>query len=210
MPRITRLSKQKRHNRVNVFLDGQFAFGLPLETVVRQKLKIGRELTPEGVSRLIRLNLDDKLLGQSLRFLSYRPRTVKEVRRYLRQKGAGEEEIEGIISKLTKYQLIDDSAFVAWWLDQRAAFRPKGRRALLAELRQKGVPREMAEASLATLDELAAAKQILAKELAKVPKLTKDPKASFALRQKLTAKLARRGFSWDTIEKALDELLKKV
>lgn len=99
--------------------------------------------------------------------------------------------------------LVDDEAFVDWWLEQRATFRPKGKRALKMELRFKGIDRDLIERSLAEkVDE-----EVLAKKafLKKIPSLKNLP--SEVQKEKLIGFLSRRGFSWEVIRKTLDEIL---
>ena len=98
--------------------------------------------------------------------------------------------------------LVDDEAFVDWWLEQRATFRPKGKRALQMELRFKGIDRDLIERSLAEkVDEEALAKKSFLK---KIPSLKNLPLE--VQKKKLIGFLSRRGFSWEIIRKTLDEI----
>ena len=86
MAKITRLKAQKNKKRVNVYLDGQFAFGLDADNLLKAGLKVGQELTEKQVENLVFKNESQKLLDKACRFLSYRPRSEKEVRDYLKRK----------------------------------------------------------------------------------------------------------------------------
>lgn len=119
----------------------------------------------------------EKLLTKALNLLSYRPRSVAEMRR----RG-----LAAVIPKLIELDLLDDQKFARWWVEQRSRFRPRGRIALKSELFQKGVAREIVESALPTKEqELKLAKKLLAKK-----KLDK-PRA-----QRL---LLSRGFSPDIV-----------
>ena len=135
---ITDLKPQKRaKNRVNVFLDGEFAFGLALQH--SYDLNVGQALSTMDVTRLRAADEVDQAYHRALRFLEYRPRSVEEVRRRLSLHGLSTEVVKEVLKRLAKVKLIDDAAFAAFWLENRSTFRPRGRRALRMELRLKGV-----------------------------------------------------------------------
>lgn len=147
-----------------------------------------------------------KLLDKTYRFVSLRPRSEKEIRDYLHGKHAPDADFEKITHQLREQKLIDDSTFVKWWLDQRATFRPKGKRALKAELKQKGISEELIEEAIGEgVDELSQAKKAIQKKLkiySRLPYLER--------RAKLSAYLARNGFSWEIIKQVVDsELIKR-
>jgi regulatory protein len=79
------------------------------------------------------------------RFLGTRPRTRWEVERRLRRAGADDETVAATLDRLTRLGYLDDAAFARWWGEQRDRHRPRGRRMLEAELRQRGVPRDVIE-----------------------------------------------------------------
>ena len=143
-----------------------------------------------------------ELIDKVYRFVSYRPRSEKEIRDYLHGKHASERDFEKITNQLRKQKLLDDSAFVKWWLEQRATFRPKGKRALRAELKQKGISDELIEEALSEdVDDLAQAKKAIQKKLKiydRLPYLER--------KAKLSAFLARNGFSWEIIKQVVNQL----
>lgn len=141
-----------------------------------------------------------ELLDKVYRFVSLRPRSEKEIRDYLHGKHASNQDFEKIIQLLIKQKLLDDSAFVKWWLDQRATFRPKGKRALKVELKQKGISEELIEGALGEgVDELTQAQKAIQKKLkvySRLPYLER--------KAKLSAFLARNGFSWEVIKQVVN------
>jgi regulatory protein len=149
---ITALVAQKRNKeRVNVYLDGEFAFGLAL--IEALKLHKGQQLSDDDIARLKALDEIEVAHDRALNFLSYRPRSSEEVRRNLHQKEFAEQTIETVIERLTGAGLLDDAAFARYWVDNRERFEPRSRRALRYELRQKGVPDAAIQAALGDLDE---------------------------------------------------------
>jgi len=79
-------------------------------------------------------------------FLGTRPRTRWELERRLRRAGADEAVIASTTKRLAELGYLDDAAFARWWGEQRDRHAPRGRRLLEAELRQRGVPRDVIEA----------------------------------------------------------------
>jgi regulatory protein len=117
---ITALIAQKRNReRVNVYLDGEFAFGLAASAAIG--LHKGQTLSDEEIAQLRALDQAEKAHQRALNFLSYRPRSVAEVQRNLREKDVPEEIIEQEIKRLERVGLLDDEAFARYWIARRVA-----------------------------------------------------------------------------------------
>lgn len=214
MPQVTSLKLQKNKKRVNVYLDEKFAFGLDLETVTAFGLNQGQILTQHQVEKLFFDSFFGKLYNRTLNFLSYRPRSEKEVKDYLYKKLYKLKEIdqifkeelkEKILEKLKKQKLLDDFEFTSWWVNQRLDFKFFGQQRLRAELMTKGIKKEIIESVLAKIDQeklLDLAKKLLQKKKRLYRKL--DPKK---LKEKLIGHLKRRGFSWEIMKTAIDDCL---
>ena len=143
----------------------------------------------------------EKAREKALRFLGNRPRSEWEVRQNLQKAGYEAGTIDQVLERLRGVGLVDDAAFVRYWLDNRAQFKPKGAVALRQELRRKGVEREVIDAVLAEsehTDDNAA----LRAALAKADRYRQLPRQEFA--QKLGAYLARRGFDYETVREAVN------
>lgn len=85
-------------------------------------------------------------LDIAVRFLGTRPRTRWELERRLRRAGVDDALIEATTERLATLGYVDDGAFARWWGEQRDRHAPRGRRMIEAELRQRGVTREVIEA----------------------------------------------------------------
>lgn len=193
MATITGIKRQKRNSeRVNLYLDGQFAFGLAAITAV--SLKVGQTLTPTDIDQLQAVDAVEQAKQAAIRFIEYRPRSNQEVEKKLQEKGYTPEVIAAAITRLQEVGLLDDLAFARYWVEQREAFRPRSRIALSHELRQKGISRQLIDTSVADIDESAAAKRAVEK---KVSRWLQLDEAGF--RQKMGGFLQRRGFPYDVI-----------
>ncbi len=209
MPIITAIKPQKRkEGKFNLFLEGRFAFSLPLEVVVREGLKENQEIAEEKVATLIKESDFSSIFDKVLKFLSFRPRSEFEIKEYLLKKNVGEETLRLVMQKLKQVGLVNDEAFAKWWIEQRSVFRPTGLRLVKYELRRKGVAEEiisllLAEARPKAADALLAEK-LIEKKLARLKNLPENE-----LKQKLYTSLSQRGFALEVIEEAVAKILKK-
>lgn len=188
---ITALKVQKNNpERVSVFLDGEYAFGVTLDAAAR--LHKGQQLSDAAIDELRTHDEVDKAYQAALHYLSSRPRSRAEVERQLAQKGHAPEAVEAALARLEHREYVDDDAFAAYWVENRSRFRPRSAAALRYELRQKGVDAETIKAATGELDEQAAAWTAVEARLDRWRGLTKPE-----LEQKIISHLARRGFSFE-------------
>jgi len=132
MHRITALKPQKKGpQRVNVYLDGKYAFAL--DAALAAALKVGQVLPPNDQAVLGQRDAVEVAYNKVLGFLSYRPRSGAEVATYLRGRQVPAEIIDGAIDRLQRAGLLDDDAFAHYWVENREQFRPRGARALRSE-----------------------------------------------------------------------------
>ena len=145
-------------------------------------------------------------LAVSLRYLSYRPRTVHEVRQRL-SKTFAEPTIEAALSYLLKCGFLDDAAFAVQWRNSRERRRPKGRRAIAMELRRLGVDKEVIESTLEELDETDGARRAALKP---ATRLVEKGCTHETFRKKIGDLLLRRGFNYGTVIETVEELWKEL
>jgi regulatory protein len=190
---ITALTIQKRHReRVNLFLDGAYAFSLSLDVALG--LKRGQCLSQAEIAALQRADEIQRAYQHALRLLGYRPRTQMEIKRRLHQKGFTPAAVDVALQRLNDKRYVDDDAFARFWLDQRQRYRPRGARAIGYELRQKGVDSEIIKQVLNDVDEAASARAAIERKMNRWQGLDE---ATF--RQKAMAFLSRRGFPYDVV-----------
>ena len=196
MPTITAIKQQKREGRVNIYLDGKFAFGIDLENFIKHDLRIEQELTTKEIAEITGAAELQKTYEKILRFAMLRPRSEKELTDWLKRKKTPEEMHGRLFKKLKKLDLIDDEKFARWWVDQRLEFKPRGTRALASELYQKGIDRQIIQDVLENteMDEVAMAKELVKKNAYKWKRYDEQKR-----KEKMQAFLARKGFNWDVI-----------
>ena len=202
--KITSLQAQKRNpQRINVFLDGKFAFGL--SRFAAAWLQIGQELSSEKITELQSVDAQEVGFQRAMNFLSYRTRSEAEVRQNLAKHGVETDVIEQVIQRLQRIGMVDDQQFAQTWVDNRSTFRPRGRRALAVELRKKGIGPETIDVVLAEINEDELALRAARKQVRKYRQLEWQD-----FRKKLSGFLARRGFHYGVagpvVQQVWDEL----
>ena len=203
MKKITRLVIQKKDKeRVNVYLDDEFAFGLAL--VEAMHLKVGQLLNETEIALLQEKDAYQKALARSLDYLTRRPRSIQEIKQYLTKKEVSPAHIEAVLARLTELDFLDDLAFAQYWIENREAFRPRGHYALRYELRQKGVSETIIEQalSLVEIDEVESAYRVAQKN----KRRWRGVESQWQLQQKVSGYLGRRGFGWDVIREVSQRL----
>ena len=204
MRKITALQVQKRNsNRVNVHLDGEYAFGLT--RIIAAWLQVGQILDEEKIAKLQAEDARERAMQQALLYLSYRARSEKEIRQNLGKHDIPEVIVEETLERLRQNGFANDEQFANAWVENRSTFRPRGRRALALELRQKGIDDSTIESALEDVDE-----ESLAYEagLKKGSKLNGEEWNEF--RKKTSEFLARRGFSYAVIAPIVSRLWNEI
>lgn len=198
---VTALKIQKRNrNRINVYLDGEYAF--PVARIVGAWLQIGQVLSEEKIAALREQDTKEVAYQRALNFLSYRPRSEAEVQRKLTEIGFDDTVIAETMERLRRANLISDTQFAKEWVENRSTFRPRGRRVLAMELRQKGVADDVIQRALdGTVDEDELAYQAAVRKARRWADLDYA-----AFRERLGAFLMRRGFSYGTISNLIERV----
>ena len=204
MSKITAIEpQQKNPQRVSVYLDGEFAFGLT--RITAGWLKVGQELSEEKIVALQAEDTNETTYQKALHFLSYRPRSSAEVRQNLTKRGTPEAVVEETITHLQRAGLVNDQEFARAWVENRNNFRPRSKSALLMELRRKGLSDEVVLPVLdVQVDEEALAFEAARKYARRLAGLE-----WLEFRQKLSGFLGRRGFSYSTLSPVVSKVWKE-
>ncbi len=198
--KVTALKVQKRHpNRVNVYLDNEYSFGL--SRITAAWLQVGQELSPSKIAKLQADDAREIAYIQAVRFLDYRPRSRAEVRRNLEKHAVPSEVINDVFRRLERSGLVNDERYAQDWVENRSEFRPRSRRALAYELHKRGLNENAIQKALEGLNEETMAYQAAHKQARRYEDL---PLRDF--NNKLGSFLARRGFSYDIIKNVVAKI----
>ena len=195
--------QQKNPQRMNIYLDGEYAFGL--SRIVAAWLKVGQELSEEKVTSLQAEDTSEIAYQKALHFLGYRPRSSAEVRQNLTKKGISDDLVEQTVTRLQQAGLINDQEFASAWVENRNTFQPRSRSALRMELHRKGLTDDVIQPVLDEQVEEPALVQEAARKYAHRLAGLEWPE----FRRKLGGFLARRGFSYDTLTPVVSEIWKE-
>jgi regulatory protein len=212
MRKITALQVQKRNpNRVNVHLDGEYAFGLA--RIVAAWLQVGQTLDEKKIAELQDEDARERAMQQAMLFLSYRARSEKEIRDNLSKHEIPEAVIEDTLEHLRRNGFANDKNFADAWVENRSTFRPRGRRALSLELRQKGIDESTIKSALEDVDEDALAYEAGQKKAGKLKGAALSVSKGLdwnEFRKKMSDFLARRGFSYSVIAPTVSRLWSEI
>ena len=161
---------------------------------------------PPLTSKSAELSREEQARALCLRLLTARARTRAELAGQLTKRGYPDDVSAKVLDRLADVGLVDDADFAEQWVRSRRVNAGKGKRALAAELRTKGVDNEVISAALADIDagaERARAEQLVSDKLRR-ERLTDD---DAKLARRLVGMLARRGYSqtmaFDVVKVAL-------
>jgi len=200
--RITQIAPQRHDpDRVSVFLDGVFAFGLSADLLLEYGLAVGLDLDDARTTEILAADEIRKATAAALQLLAYRARAEGEIAARLRQRGFSPPAIDAAMVRLRDWHYVDDADFAARWVENRQQHRPRSVRMLAHELRAKGVDATTIDETLedAGVDEVGDARELAEKQRAKYAGLDPDVQT-----RRISAFLARRGYSYDVIRQALE------
>jgi regulatory protein len=207
--RITALEPQVNNpERINLYVDGRFLLGVNAAIVLQMGLRLEQELSPSQLELLQSEEAEQRAVDRALNYLSYRPRSREEVRRYLRRKETPPEILEAALARLDRLDFVNDRTFAGFWIESREQFSPRGARALKNELRMKGVERDVVDEMVNDeQDEERALRAGRKKAMA----LVNTPNIDYAaFRNRLGSFLQRRGFGYQVTTRTVRALWKEL
>lgn len=205
---ITKIEPQKgRKDRVSIFLDGQFGFGIHQNLLVDFNLFRGKILDEKEITEILKSEEHTSAKERAFRWLSNRSHSEKEIAQKLQRAKFSKETIEWVIGELKRLKFLDDAGFARMYAHDRLLKRPIGKKLLTVELRQKGIDAEttdrVVEEAYSEKSELELAETLLKK---KAPSYARfDPQKA---RKKAADFLAQRGFGWEVISEVLEKAQK--
>lgn len=205
--KITDIQRQKRHkNRVSIFIDDEFAFGLDVFLANKYHLKKGDVLHQQDVEDLLYREERKRVLDKAYDYLARRSHSQRELTAKLNRKGFEKSLIQQVVDELKAAGHLDDLEFARSFARNRLAAKSVGKRYLSRELAQRGVNKEMVDTVLdkiySDVDETDLATTLARKRLPRYEHLEKLQK-----RKRLSDFLCRRGFDWETIKQVLESIL---
>jgi regulatory protein len=189
--------------RVSIFLDGKFAISIGSGVAAREGLRTEQSLTDQQLEALTQLDRYERCLAVATRYLSVRPRSRAELCERLERRGFDSDTRAEVVGKLQIQGLLDDTSFARLWTDSREASRPRSRWLTRLELQKKGVPGDVIDEAVSTIDDEASAYRAA---LTRVRTLRHAGREEFYRR--MSGYLQRRGFAYDVVHRTVDKAWK--
>ncbi|WP_442600875.1 regulatory protein RecX [Paenibacillus sp. KN14-4R] len=149
---MVELQKKNKH-RFNIYLNEEFAFAVHEDIMIKHHLFKGTSIDSARIIDILQEEEQHSAYLASLRYLGRGPRSEKEVRRKLKEKGYDGESADKAVDKLKQQQYIDDHAFAKQWADHRVHFGRKGRNFVRQELASKGLGKDEISQAMQGIDE---------------------------------------------------------
>jgi regulatory protein len=195
--------QQKRKERFSIFLDGEFAFGLHQDVLIKAGIAKGDQLSEKQIENILELEERRAAKEKAYRLLAVRPRSKRELTDRLERAGFAESEIEHVLNDLIRLKLVNDREFAMMFARNRMITKPCGEFLLTQELRQKGIGD--ADIALAVREaykdqsEYDFAWQVAAKSKKKQIRLNEEK-----AQKRVADFLMRRGFHWDIVKDVME------
>lgn len=201
---ITKIEKQvNNQKRYSIYIDEKFAFGVREEDLIYFKLKENSEITEQRYNYIMEYVIYTKAKDKAYKFLGYKARSEKEVRDKLTKENYPQEIIDRIIELFKHYNYINDENYTKAYINNRIKFKPRAKRMLKYELAQKGIDSDTIENIIdsSNIDETDIAINLLQKKLKNKKDIEQKEK------QRIYNYMLKRGFDYETINKAFKEVL---
>ncbi|MHB1355264.1 MAG: regulatory protein RecX [Anaerolineae bacterium] len=204
MARVVRIiSANGRSERLQVLLDDDSL--LELAGIVAISLASGQELSKHDIEALRQRDRAEDAYERVLNYLTFRPRSEVEIRRYLAEKEVDQQVGEEVITRLLRAGLLDDQAFAKYWVENREAFHPRGKWLLRAELHRAGVSTEVIDNVVNTVNDEAGALRAAQRKAHQM-----RAKSDQEFRRRLLSFLQRRGYSYELADRVVRYLRQQV
>jgi Uncharacterized protein conserved in bacteria len=206
MAKITKIEVQKKNKeRVNLFLDDEYAFSLSMELVYKEGLKKNQEIDSKKLELLAEEESIIRCKNSALKTIERSYKTEKEVIEKLKEKGYGENAINISIEFLRQYNFINDTNYTKAYIKDK--LNSYGSQKIKYTLIQKGISKEIIEDILADADkdnERNTAINLAKKKLDVIRKKESD---NYKISGKLYRYLMSRGYGYDIVNEVVKEVM---
>jgi len=215
MAKITAITVQKKDNdRFNLFVDGEFLFGVGVSTVAKNNLYINKDISDDEIEKIRIEDLVDRVYLRVSEYAINSHKTSKDIINYCREllytkaddwfpkdllNELKETLPEQILQKLIDNGIVNDKIYAEMFVEDRLKYRPRSKRMIISELIKKGINVEQAKETVENIeiDERKIIREILMKKY-HTDKITRQDNKKISF-------LAGKGFDWDTISDVIDD-----
>jgi regulatory protein len=201
---ITKIETQKKNNnRVSIFINDEFSFGIYYKTVMKFDLTVGLELSDELLNEIKIDNEYNKCFNQALNYLSYQERTVKEVRSKLKDKEYLKFTVDKVVRELINLKYLNDFEYAKRYIEFK--IKKMGKWKIKSKLSDKGIDEAILDRLLNNYSEDIQYESAL---LIATKKNNQYSDISYQKRySRLSGLLNRKGYSYSIINEVLSNVL---
>lgn len=211
MPTVVNLKRKKRTKEwYLIYLNDGREILSYIDFIVKFKVKVGKQLTEEQIKEM--KSESEVILAKEIayRFISYKPRTLKEVSDKLKAKGFQSDLVSKVVEELRNYGFINDLEYARNFVLNRSRSKTLGELALRRELLSKGISSEIVDDVLSErenlIDEFEIALDLAQGKLKQIKSLKKRKKGRDEYKRRIYEFLLRRGFKFETINRVMREV----
>jgi len=203
--RIKEIKTQVRHpdRRTIIFDDGTF-IEISEEVLHSNPVHPGDELTPNKLKELTNSEQKQKLRNSALNLLSFRMRSLSELKRRLLKKGYDIQDIEPLLEEFDAKNILNDSEFALAFSRDKIRSRGIGPSILRVELSNHHLSQNLVEDTINRMYTEFPIDTLLGNHLKK-KKICRNSQLQEREKNRIVNFLKRKGFSWDDISRVFDE-----
>lgn len=202
---ITKIEIQKKNkNRVNVFLDHEFAFACSTEIVYFHGLEKNKKIDVHEIKNIV--NEDNYIKGKTLalKFIEKSYKTEDQVTKKLIKAGYDEKVSLRVLNFLKEYKFVDDKRYASMFINEKSLSCGKNKMKYM--LQKKGVSEEIIKNALENLDSSFEKKSAIKLGKKKYNTLSKSESDNYKICKKIGSYLASRGYDYSIVNYAIREI----
>ena len=203
MPKITKIEIQKNNkDRVNIYLDGEYALAINAELVYKENLKVKDDVDISKLQEIAEKESYIRCKESAIKIIERSYKTEKEIRDKLKQKGYEEKQINNSIDFLKEYNFINDNTYAKAFIKDKLS--SKGSQKIKYDLMKKGIAKDIIEENLIKVEEKEVALNVGRKKYESIRRKESD---NYKLSGKLYRFLISRGYAYDIVKDVVKEIM---
>ena len=206
MPKITKIEIQKNNkDRVNIYLDGEYALAINAELVYKENLKVKDDVDISKLQEIAEKESFIRCKESAIKIIERSYKTEKEIRDKLKQKGYEEKQINNSIDFLKEYNFINDNTYAKAFIKDKLS--SKGSQKIKYDLMKKGIAKDIIEENLIKVDKNEEKEVALNVGRKKYESIRRKESDNYKLSGKLYRFLISRGYAYDIVKDVVKEIM---
>ena len=197
--KILSIKRSTRYNdRIIVKLDDKSVFRVPEDAFVLNPLHVGQTVTLDEIENYdVKMRLQEAKDAE-FKLLSFRMRSIAEMRKRLKEKSFSQIEIDHVIDKLTKLNYLNDVEFGKAFVKEKIKNKKIGPKAIKSELFPHQLSPDFVDELIESVYKKYKINDLITFHL-KRKKIKKNTQMNKSDLSRLNNYLLRKGFEWDNI-----------